>query len=120
MTEVESPNHEPANAIGAEVRCQFYYNEGGWTHVCAESRGDTLEAAVSALKPLLRMAEGKTAFIRVPPSGRSARDFATQKMQHRGWVRFSFKEEPGEWQNRISEDDLGEVNVFGVQAESEG
>lgn len=120
MTEAESPNHEPAKAIWAEVTCRLYHNEGGWTHVCAESRGDTLEIAVSALKPLLRMAEGKTAFIRVPPTGRSDCDFAMQEMQHRGWVRFSFNEEPGEWQYRISEDDLGEVNAFGVQAESEG
>ena len=42
-------------------------------------------------------AKGRAAVIRAKPEAMSERDWDTQLMRHSGYVRFSYRLEPGEW-----------------------
>lgn len=67
------------------------YFVAGWL---ADSKEDALWAAEATLQVIA----GRRAFIRVPPEADSQRDWPSCEMLHKGYVRASFLNEPGEWE----------------------
>lgn len=73
-------------------------NEHGFFNVYATTVGSTLSDAGTAARYVLdALAFGRTAFIRAAPEAHSETSFDTNIVQHRGFVRFSYKLEPGTW-----------------------
>ena len=82
----------------AEVLISDDPNKAGFKHVQARLLADSQDDALAGAQQILNdYATGKTAYIRAKPEAQSERDFATNFVFHRGYVRFSFKDEPGEW-----------------------
>ena len=82
----------------AEILVSDQPGEAGFIHVQAKVLGDSMEDALTGAKQILdKYAAGKLAYIRAKPEAHSDRDFDTKIVVHRGWVRFSYKDEPGEW-----------------------
>lgn len=70
----------------------------GFYPVYCRTSGDTQEKALEAAQYVLEaFALGREAFIRVKPEAHSDTDFDTKETYHRGFVRFSYKLEPGCW-----------------------
>ncbi len=62
------------------------------------TKGDSqAEALFGATYVLNMFAKGRFAFIRVKPEVDSYKDFDTKITHHKGYVRFHYKLEPGEW-----------------------
>ncbi len=86
------------NGWTAEVLISDQPNEDGFWHVEGRILGDTNGAALAgAMQIIHSYAGGKTTYVRANPESLSETDFDTEKVIHRGYVRFSFKDEPGEW-----------------------
>lgn len=66
----------------------------GWYHVNCPVSGDSVAEVLAGETFILNaLAGGKLAVIRSAPNGSPYRDFDLYK----GYVRFSFRNEPGEW-----------------------
>ena len=69
-----------------------------WTHVTlmalAKSKNDALAAIEAAMKLI---ADRKRTLSRRAPSSWTVRLFEENRDEHRGYARFTFKDEPGEW-----------------------
>jgi hypothetical protein len=71
----------------------------GLYHVTVTSLGDTQDDALAGAKFVLDVfAKGRLAYIRVNPEAHSYTDYDTKRTVNRGFARFSFKIEAGEWQ----------------------
>ncbi len=73
---------------------------GIWSAECRTEAASAPIALAAAEKVLSLFAKGRTAFIRCAPEAMSEKDFDTKETKHRGFVRFSFMQEPGEWVHR--------------------
>jgi hypothetical protein len=90
-----------AEEIGHHIDMTVSMDEDPWAHVIATVWGKSrVDCEIAATKVLDRLARGRIAFIRHPPTGETQHDFCKDKDEHRGYVRFSFKDEPGEWHYR--------------------
>lgn len=70
----------------------------GWYHVVCPVVGDSAaEAQAGAEFALNALAGGKVTVIRSAPSGEEKQDFNTKEVTYEGHVRFSFRNEPGDW-----------------------
>jgi hypothetical protein len=86
------------NGWDAEVLISNEPNEAGFWHVQGRVMGDTNTAALAGATQIIHSyADGKLTYVRAKPEAMSEVDFDTKKVLHRGYVRFSFKNEPGEW-----------------------
>lgn len=85
----------------AEVEILFTgaSDASSWTYVAAKTIAPTPEKAKRAVEIVLKeTAEGRRAVIRVPPMSILHRDFEAETSVGKGYVRFGFKDEPGEWE----------------------
>ena len=70
----------------------------GVAHITARVNGDAESEALRGAECILKLlATGKKALIRARPEAVSETDFDTNETFHRGYVRFSMIDEPGEW-----------------------
>ena len=70
----------------------------GFIHVQARVAGDTQADALKGTEVILdSMASGKVAFVRARPEAHTDTDFDTKEVLHGGYVRFTFRNEPGNW-----------------------
>lgn len=70
-----------------------------WTHVTAQFLGRNLEDARRAPGIVLdTLAKGRRTLIRCVPAAFSQLDFTTDEWSYKGYVRFAFQDEPGEWE----------------------
>lgn len=70
----------------------------GWFTVFCRVHADSVsEALVGAEFVLNALAGGKLAAIRHAPSGEEKVNLDTKAVTYEGYVRFSFRDEPGEW-----------------------
>lgn len=77
---------------------QISRDDEGWFHVYCPTVGDSAaEAKAGAAYILNNFASDRLAFIRHEPSAESETDFDTKIEHHKGFVRFSFRDESGEW-----------------------
>lgn len=86
-------------------------------HVVAWVTGPSKAGCLKGARTVLDVVRGKWAFVRVPPEADSQYDIDFQAWRHRGYVRFSFKDEPGDWLTRETlpmED--GASRFFGLRA----
>lgn len=93
----------------------------GWILVECRTTGDSREEALAAAELILHsMADGKIAVIRCEPKASSETDFDTKQVLHRGFVRFAYRDEPGEWQytNRDYESGI-DMSAFGLPPQTE-
>jgi hypothetical protein len=92
--------HFQTNEWNAEVICTDPPNIGkhGYHHVEVTSFGAS-DAACLAGVEFVRdvLAKGRTTRFRVKPSADHWKDFDSKTVLHRGYARFSFTLEPGEW-----------------------
>lgn len=87
-----------ANNWVATVIASPEADENGFFNVYATTLGSTLSDALTAATYVLdAFALGRTAFIRVVPEAHSEVLYDHKITQHRGFVRFSYKLEPGTW-----------------------
>ena len=71
-------------------------------HVTVRTNGESdVDALMGAQFILNAFAEGRTAYVRVPPEVHSDTDFDTKETRHIGYARFSFKFEAGQWQTIV-------------------
>jgi hypothetical protein len=71
----------------------------GFLNVIARTIGETREDALAGAEFVLNaFAFGRLAYIRVKPEANSETDFDTKVTRHRGFVRFSYRLESGDWQ----------------------
>lgn len=77
---------------------QISRDDEGWFHVYCPTVGDSAaEAKAGAAYILNTLASDRWAVIRHEPSAESETDFDTKIEHHKGFVRFSFRDGPGEW-----------------------
>jgi hypothetical protein len=80
----------------AESYVYISLSEDGFYHVTAKTRGSDRETAEKIAHDVLRfLSAGRRTFIRTEPTASSETDYDTGITHHRGYVRFSFKDEPG-------------------------
>lgn len=79
------------------IELLFHVEPADTHHVTAHVSGDSLEVCLAGAAAVLSVVKGKVAFIRIPPEADSQKDIMHDRWVHRGYVRFSFKDEPGEW-----------------------
>lgn len=79
------------------IELWFHVEPPDTYQVTANVSGNSQAACLAGAAAVLNAVKGKTAFIRIPPEADSQRDLVHDRMLHRGYVRFSFKDEPGEW-----------------------
>jgi hypothetical protein len=76
-------------------------NPDGWFHIQGEGWTTDLSGSSPIYQigavTLERLAAGRRAFIRVRPEVNREKDFQTDDEVTRSYVRFSFRDEPGEW-----------------------
>jgi hypothetical protein len=73
-------------------------DEHGFIHVTCHTVGSAQPDALRAAEHVLNaFAFGRVAFIRTKPETEDQRDHRSEKTIHRGYVRFSYKLELGEW-----------------------
>jgi hypothetical protein len=71
----------------------------GFFHIYATTIGETKEDAFAGAEYVLNaFAFGRLALIRAKPEANSETDFDTKLTRHKGFVRFSYRLEAGEWQ----------------------
>ena len=71
----------------------------GYFHVQARTRGsDQQRAKWMAERVLWFLAENRKAFVRAMPEAATDKNYDTGAEIHHGYVRFSFKDEPGKWE----------------------
>ena len=76
----------------------------GLIHAYAVSNGNSKDSALAAVKWVIQiLAARRECYVRVAPEADSERDFDTKEMKHRGFTRFSFSCEPGEWTSMSKE-----------------
>lgn len=82
----------------ARIDCSDAPDADGWLHASVVVLGgldaDCLAGAQWAADFL---AKGRITVFRVRPEASHETNFDTKMIKHRGYVRFSFKLEPGEW-----------------------
>jgi|SRR5580693_563577 hypothetical protein len=67
-------------------------------HCVAFVNGRTAESALKGADKVLNLfAKGREAYLRVEPESYSEVDSNTKELKHAGFVRFSFRKEPGRW-----------------------
>jgi hypothetical protein len=82
----------------AEVTLSPEWHKADFIHLMVIVEGKTKEDALAGAQSVLNVfAIGRTAYIRAEPEAVSERDFDTQEVRHRGFVRFSFKLKAGDW-----------------------
>ena len=78
---------------------QITRNDDGLFNVYCPTVGSTEEEAKAAAEFVLKaLAEGKFRFIRKKPTAGSEQSYETKAVEHKGFVRFGFKDEPGDEQ----------------------
>ena len=88
----------------AEITVSQQSNISDFVHCIGKVNGFTKEDAFIGAQYILDLfAKGRSAFIRVEPSAESDTSFDTKKITHRGFVRFSFRLESGDWQYSTDE-----------------
>ncbi len=98
-----------------DLLVSFAEGEAGYYHVLVATEGLTEPACLKLAQAALEVVRGKRAFIRVPPEADSLYDFITSQWQHRGYVRFTFRDEPGEWEHvQPMKIDTGELRYVGL------
>ena len=74
-------------------------NDAGFFHVICNVEGISHSAAILGAEHILNIfAKGRMAMILAKPEANSETDFDTKIIHHRGYVRFSYKLEAGDWQ----------------------
>lgn len=69
-----------------------------WGYLRADIRAMNKPLALATAQGFLdRYAKGKLAIVRARPEATTDKDFATNEVTHKGYVRFLYKDEPGEW-----------------------
>lgn len=92
---------------------QISSDESGWHHVYANVKGTDVDEAKAGADYLLNaLAEAKLAVIRVRPEASEEQDFDTKEYSYKGHVRFSYRDEPGEWKYSIPDSEL--PNMIGL------
>lgn len=81
-----------------KVELLFHVEPADLHHVTANITGDNHQGCLRGAQAVLDVVKGKTAFIRIPPEADIQKDFMNDCWLHRGYVRFSFKDEPGHWE----------------------
>ncbi len=82
----------------AEVAISDGGSPDGFTHVECRTTGDSVPHALMGAEYILNaFCKGRLAFIRVKPEAASDTDFRSSKIVNKGYVRFGYKLEPGEW-----------------------
>jgi hypothetical protein len=93
--------------MGWTASIQISKTDDGYFHVYAPVSGDTADEAKAGAEYVLNsIASGKSAFIRTKPESHSDMDFDTKETRHDGLVRFSYRDEPGEWKYSIPDEDM--------------
>lgn len=70
----------------------------GWTHVEVIGGGPNLESALNGATAVMNLlARNRTAMVRVAPEADTSYDFEKKINIFKGYARFSFKTEGGEW-----------------------
>lgn len=83
--------------MGAQLNITVSCTDDGLFHVIGESTGDSQADALKAVQMVWdRMAFGRTGITRALPEANSDTSFDTKITLHRGYVRFTFLDEPGE------------------------
>ena len=94
-----------AKPCSAEIAVS-YEPTNGLYHVTIRTDGATTEDCRILASRIIRfMAGGRTAFVRRQPEASEYVSFETQKTSHRGFARFSFRDESGNW-HLIAQEDL--------------
>lgn len=91
--------------------------DDGWVDVYCPVVGDTAEEAKAGAEHILyALAAGKRAVIRCAPNVLDDLDFDTARITHRGFVKFSYRNEPGDWQypDRGADGDSIAMTAFGL------
>lgn len=71
---------------------------GEFTNISAKVDADSGDEAREVAEMVLNgFAGGKLTVIRAAPEAISETDFDTKETRHRGYVRFTFSDQPGEW-----------------------
>jgi len=79
------------------VTVQVSRDESGAHHVYAVSDGDNKDDSLAAVQFVKdNFVRGRLTAMRVEPEAESERDFDTKLTRHRGFVRFTFFDVPGE------------------------
>ncbi len=98
-----------------KINLSFHEEPTGLFHVTADIRLDGQKECLLAAGTVLNAVKGKTAFIRIPPEASSDRDIVRDVWLHCGYVRFSFKDEPGVWRYSEKQKETPEFLGFGAR-----
>lgn len=98
MTPLTAGDFERVIPNDCDVGIFRHYEIDGTVYVVVGLEAPTKDAALDAVTKILDVVKGRRAFVRVTPEGESQCDFMTNKWSHRGFVRFSYFNEPGEWE----------------------
>lgn len=80
----------------ARIEIGISRDETGTFHLQGESFGDSKQECLDLVEFVTKVfTEGRTTFMRVNPEADTWTDFDTKKTTHKGYVRFSFRDEPG-------------------------
>lgn len=94
---------------------QISKTDDGWFHVYCPTNGSSVEEALAAAEFVLKsLATGKLTMIRAEPQATAEQNFDTKETTFKGFVRFSFKDEPGEWKRRAKH--VPSLGVIGAAA----
>lgn len=97
---------------GSRALVNISFN-GDFYHVMADTTGKTSGDALDLAKSILKMlTEGKETYIRAAPSVEVETNYETGITSCRGFVRFSFRDVPGDVENlaEFEGDDLNDVS----------
>ena len=92
--------------------------QDGWMHVLVRTRGSSRAHALKAAQVATDIVtKGRASLVRAEPGAYSERVEGSDAIAHRGYARFSFKDEPGEVIVRKSYDE-GPPDVAGFGKEA--
>jgi hypothetical protein len=90
-----------------EAQIHISKSDDGWFHVYCPTRGESVDEARAAAEFILNaLASGKLTMMRSNPEADEETDFDTKQVKISGFVRFSFRDEPGERKQPASFDDV--------------
>lgn len=70
----------------------------GYWHVVGRIRGEALVDAQEGAQAVLdHFGKGRSVFIRTEPEAEAYKDFDTDTLRYKGYVRFAFSHAPGDW-----------------------
>jgi hypothetical protein len=120
MTETAETFRAKCKGVAAALNCasriSVEHKDGVFHVEAAIINGPSQYACHVAADRILHLCEGKAVYIHVPPESETYVDFVLERDNPKGYVRFSFCDRPGHWQERQATEDGDDKTVAKILA----